>query len=202
MRLPWIDEGIKIAKEKGHSGTVSDWKDEKLNIYQKTGDIQNVINSAEDLFEHGRESMKYFHILKKTIPVGNWIDYLQNTLLPKLKDSSWSSVLDKIYIEEKQWDNLMDWAEKNCSIEGFNSIENYKSYLKSDYSERILQFYRSKIVVYAERYMGRDNYKKVASVLKEMKTYKGGKELVETLLADFRQKYAKRPAMMQELRSV
>ena len=197
-----IDEGIKLAKEKGHSGTISDWKDEKLTIYKKTGDMQNVINLAEDLFENGRESMKYFHILKKTISVQNWSDYLQKTLLPKVKDRGWSSVLDKIYIEEKQWDKLMDWVEKHCSIDSFTPMGNYKSYLKSNYSERILQFYRSEVVVYAERNMGRKHYQKVASVLKEMQTYKGGKEMVEKLLADFRQKYAKRPAMIQELRNV
>ena len=89
-----------------------------------------------------------------------------------------------IYIQNIE----MNWAEKHCSIDSFNSIENYKSYLKSHYPERILQFYRSKVVVYAERNMGRNHYQKVVSVLKKMKTYKGGTELVETLLADFRQK--------------
>ena len=197
-----IDEGIKLAGEKGHSGTVSDWKDEKLNIYIKTDDMQKAINSAQDLFENGRDSMKYFHILKQCIPVENWNDYLQNTLLPKVKNSHYFSVFDKIYIEEKQWDKLMDWAEKHCSISSYGSMKNYKSYLMPHYTERILEFYRSKIEIYAENNIGRDHYKTVVSVLKEMQTYRGGKKMVEILLADFKQKYARRPAMMDELRSV
>ena len=96
----------------------------------------------------------------------------------------------------------MDWAEKHCSISSYGSMKNYKSYLMPHYTERILEFYRSKIEIYAENNIGRDHYKTVVSVLKEMQTYRGGKKMVEILLADFKQKYARRPAMMDELRSV
>ncbi|MDR0422390.1 MAG: SWIM zinc finger family protein, partial [Proteiniphilum sp.] len=162
-----IDEGIKLAEEKGNSGTVIDWKDEKLQIYIKTNNIQNIIHAAEDLFENGRESMKYFHILKQTIPFQNWDDYLQK-ILSRVMDSRYFGVLDKIYIEEKQWEKLMDWTEEHCSIDHYDSMKNYKYYLEPHYAERILEFYRSKIVIYAERNMGRSHYKTIASVLKEM----------------------------------
>jgi hypothetical protein len=199
--LQLIDEGIKLAEAKDHSGTISDWKDEKLNIYTLTNDTQNIISTAEDLFEKGRDSMKYYHILKQTVSKEDWSDYLQNTLLKK-EEKRIKSILPQIYIEETNWDKLMEWAEKNCSLDGFSPISAYNKYLKERYPERMLEFYRYRIIWYAEHKIGRNYYQIVAKILTEMQTFPNGKGLVETLLADFRQKYAKRPAMMEELRKL
>ncbi|MDL2262077.1 SWIM zinc finger family protein [Bacteroidales bacterium OttesenSCG-928-I21] len=194
-----IDEGIKIAQSKQHPGTVSDWKNEKLNIYIKLNDTDKIISMSEDLFENGRESMKYYYILKKTIPVEKWTDYLHNTLLKNQKENGIFCILPNIYIEEKYWDKLMEWVEKNCSLTSFNSINEYEKHLKPHYPERILEFYRSNIVKYAEQNMGRKHYEIIAQVLKIMQTYPNGKNLVDSLISDFRQKYSKRKAMMEEL---
>ena len=35
--LALIDEGIRLAEKKGHSGTISKWKNEKLSVYQLMG---------------------------------------------------------------------------------------------------------------------------------------------------------------------
>jgi hypothetical protein len=198
--LALIDEGIILAKEKKHPGTESDWKDEKLTLYKWMGSIENVIESAEDLFVNGRESMKYYHVLKTVIQPEKWANYLDDFLLKSGKQKIIGGhVLAKIYIEEEYWDKLMDYVEKNIQLGKYCSLGEYESYLKSRYPERMLTFYRSQITDYAAQNMGRDHYKYIAGILKIMKKYPGGAEAVDSLLAHFKSIYSNRRAMMEEL---
>lgn len=48
--------------------------------------------------------------------------------------------------------------------------------------------------------MGRDYYARVAEMLHYMKRFKGGESIVGELVKEFREKYKRRPAMMDELR--
>jgi len=114
-----IDEGMRLATEKEHPGTVSDWKDEKLALYRLLENKEKVIELAEDLFNNGRESMKYYHILKSVISQAQWAHYLDNFLDKCGKQKRWGSdghLLAKIYIAEEYWDRLMDYVEKKYSI--------------------------------------------------------------------------------------
>lgn len=197
-----IDEGIILAEEKNHPGTVSDWKDEKLSVYQLIKNKEKVIDLAEDLFVNGRGSMKYYHILKTVIPTEKWASYLDDFLLKSGKQKMCGiigHVLAQIYIAEKYWDRLMDYVEKNIQLGKYSSLSEYESYLKPLYPERMLAFYSSQITNYAAKNMGRDHYRYVADVLKIMKKYPGGNEMVDTLLAHFKSAYSNRRAMMEEL---
>ncbi|MDR1525362.1 MAG: SWIM zinc finger family protein [Tannerella sp.] len=200
--LALIDEGISLAEKKGHPGTVSDWKDEKLLVYKLMDNKEKVIELAEDLFVNGRESLKYYHVLKTVIPSEKWAGYLDDVLLKSGKQKTWGvggHVLTQIYITEEYWDRLMDYVEKNVRLEKNGSLEEYESYLKPRYPERMLAFYRSQILNYAAKNMGRDHYKYVAGVLKVMKKYPGGTETVNSLLTHFKSVYSNRRAMMEEL---
>jgi len=95
---------------------------------------------------------------------------------------------------------LMNYVEKNIQLGKYNSLGEYEHHLKSRYPERMLAFYRSQITDYAAKNMGRDHYKYVADVLKKMKGYPCGNEVVNALLANFKTVYSNRPAMMDELR--
>ena len=200
--LALIDEGISLAKKENHWGTVSDWKDEKLSVYKLMDNNEKVIELAEDLFVSGRESMKYYHILKTVIPSGEWASYLDDFLLKSGKQKMGGiggHVLAQIYIAEEYWDRLMAYVEENIQLGGYSSLREYEPYLKSRYPERMLAFYHLQITDYAAKNMGRDHYKYVAGVLKTMKEYPGGVETVTSLLAYFKSVYSNRRAMMEEL---
>ena len=196
-----IDEGISLAEKKGHPGIVTDWKDEKLTVYNLMENKEKVIELAEDLFVTGRESMKYYHILKTVILIEKWADYLDDFLFKSAKQKMWGlgHVLAQIYIEEEYWDRLMAYVEKNIQLGQYSSLGEYESYLKPRYPERMLAFYRTQITDYAAKNMGKDHYKYVSNVLKTMKKYPGGTEVVHTLLTHFKSVYSKRRAMMEEL---
>ncbi|GHT29775.1 hypothetical protein AGMMS49574_07460 [Bacteroidia bacterium] len=200
--LSIIDEGIILAERNNHSGTVSDWKDEKLSVYQLIKNDDKVIQLAEDLFVNGRENMKYYRILKNVISTEKWADYLDDFLLKSGKQKKWGiggHVLAQIYIAEEYWDRLMDYVEKNIQLGKYNSLGEYESYLKPRYPERMLVFYHIQITDYVAKNMGRDHYRYVANVLKTMKNYPGGTEIVDTLLTHFKSVYSNRRAMMEEL---
>ncbi|KAA6319235.1 hypothetical protein EZS27_030848 [termite gut metagenome] len=199
--LSLIDGGIDIAQKQNHSGTVADWKDQKLSVYQLMGNNEKVIELAEDLFIIGRDSMKYYHALKNVIPSEQWASFLDDFLKKTEKQSPWrsSSTFAQIYIEEEYWDRLMSFVEKHIRLGKYTSLESYEAYLQSQYPERMLEFYRSQILDYAEKNMGRDHYQYIASVLKKMKTYSGGVEIVNSIVSHFKNIYFKRRAMMEEL---
>ena len=200
--LALIYEGISLAEKKGHSGVVTDWKDEMLSVHKLMGNNEKTVELAEDLFITGRESMNYYHILKNIIPPEKWANYLDNFLCKSEKQTKYGvsgHVLAKIYIEEEYWDRLMYYVEKNIQLGKYSSLGEYEPYLKSWYPERMLAFYRSQITDYAEKNMGRDHYKYVANILKKMKSYPNGTNTANTLLAHFKSVYSKRRAMMEEL---
>jgi len=197
-----IDEGINLAKEKEHAGIVSDWKDEKLSVYKLEDNKAKVIELAEDLFINGRDSMKYYYILKSIIPLEQWANYLDDLLYKSGKQEEWEldgSLLAKIYIAEEYWERLMVYVEKNIQLRKYDSLGEYEPYLKPRYPERMLAFYRSKIIEYAANNMGREHYKYVSEVLKKMKKYPCGTGIVNMLLTHFKSIYANRRAMMEEL---
>jgi tetratricopeptide (TPR) repeat protein len=199
--LALIDDGIGIAEEKRHPGTVTEWKDEKLSVYKSMGNNEKTIELAEDLFISGRDSMKYYHILKTVISKEKWVDYLDDFLCESAKQLRWGlgDVLAKIYIEEKYWNRLMDYVEKNIRLGKYNALETYEPYLKPQYPERMLAFYRTQLTDYAAKNMGRDHYKYVADVLKKTKKYPNGNEVVNELMAHFKSVYSNRRAMIEEL---
>ncbi|MDR0729263.1 MAG: SWIM zinc finger family protein [Prevotellaceae bacterium] len=200
--LALLDEGISLAEKQGLSGIVSDWKDQKLSVYQLTDNREKVIELAEDLFVNGRERMKYYHILKTVIPSGQWATYLDDFLLKSGKQKTGGiggHVFAQIYIKEACWDRLMDYVEKNIRLGIYCSLEEYESHLRSRYPARMLAFYRSQIMDYAAKNMGRDYYKYIADVLKTMKEYPGGTEMVNSLVAHFKSIYPNRRMMIEEL---
>ncbi len=203
-----IDGGIKEAQEKNHPGTVSDWKDEKLRIYMLLKDKNSIIALAEDLFVNGRERMKYFDILKKTVPQQEWGVYLDGFLEKANKASRLginASTLAQIFIEEKYWDRLLELVESSKSNYfsfKMHLVEDYDTYLFPHYPEKVFAIYKKCLLDYAEKNMGRNHYQYIAQTLKKIKNYPNGDTLVQSLLEHFRVIYKKRPAMMEELKGV
>lgn len=197
-----IEEGIKAAEQQAHPGTVSDWKNQLLEIYITMGDNSNILKYAEDLFYTGRDAINYYHILKNEIKTDKWKAYL-DTLLSKRQAGGWlgghpDNVLAQIYIEETYWDRLLQLVEKS----DLSGMETYEKYLKTHFPDQLRDLFVKKLMVYAERNMGRDHYRYVAAILRKIRTYPEGRQVTDKLLAEFKIKYKARRAMMEELRGV
>ncbi len=104
--------------------------------------------------------------------------------------------IDRLYNEEKLYDRLLEYVLK-CP--GLYAVQEYESILKKDYSEQILKKYSDEINKMALTPNTRKYYSELVSQLQRMKKMKGGTKVVESIVDDWKVKYKKRPAMMEEL---
>ncbi len=194
-----IKDGLKIAESNQRYGTLVDWKDKLLSIYLLQKNTAKIISTAEDLFINGRDSPKYYQILKKYITGAEWPDALQR-LLAGMNNGGWNGANEfkaGILIEHQMWDRLFALCKK-ANVE---SIEKYEKYLKPYYAKEIFDAYFN----YAEKQAlitDKQAYSNVARVLKKMKGYEGRKDTVNKLLLQYRELYKRRKNMMEELKRV
>ncbi len=164
-------------------------------------DHSNIIKYAEDLFYTSRNAIKYYHILKNETDTGKWKDYL-DTLISKRSVGGWvghiDNVLANIFIEEADWDRLLQIIEKS----ELGGIEAYEQYLKPRFPDRVRDLLAEKLMNYTDSNMGRNHYSHAASILRKIRTYPQGNQVTDKLLAEFKIKYNARKAMMEELSGV
>jgi hypothetical protein len=108
------------------------------SIYLPQKNTANIISTAQDLFITGRDSRKYYPVLKKHITQAEWPDVLQR-LLARMKDSGWevNEFKAEILIEHQMWEGLFSLCKK-ANVE---SIEKYEKYLKPHYTKEIFDAY-------------------------------------------------------------
>lgn len=82
------------------------------------------------------------------------------------------------------------------------ALQEYGRILQKEYPEEILQKYRTEVEKMAVRTSDRKTYQYLVSLLRSMKKIKGGSKMVEEIVDDWRRRYGKRPAMMDELRKL
>lgn len=201
--LQLLDEGITIAKENGHSGTENQWLRAKLDIFELQGDTASAISVCRQLFIWERGRMEYYHKLKGLVSSCEWkafweemLTHVDHTLLYG------SSIVGDIYVEEKEYDKLFHLISVTASSDRLKAIMNYAYQLPESYASSLLSFFAIDLRVFAEVNMGRNYYVEVAQMLNDMKKLKGGKEVVKALVEEFRIKYKRRPALIDELKRV
>ncbi len=104
-----------------------------------------------------------------------------------------------IFIEEKDWVKLFDYLHKNSSLE---LLLQTSQYLQPHCHEQLLKLFRDKPYTFTETNVNKTSYKLIAKVLQHMFTLEEGKPRVTELLADFRELFPKRRAMMVQLDKV
>lgn len=200
--LQTIDQGIEIAQKLNNRGTLFSWKKAKLNIYQQTCNIPQIIVAAKDMFISDGEKMESYRLLKRYISAEEWKPFLKSLMEQADLESHsfWGTSIEAdIYVEEKDEEQLMMFLRGTLPNRQIDALQTYAPHLKKAYSAEILALYAQRIQEYAEQNMGRNHYEHVASVLRTMKEFKEGTKAVAELVQLFRLKYKKRPAMMEIL---
>ena len=103
-----------------------------------------------------------------------------------------------LFREEKLYDRLWN-VIKNQRID---SIMNYEDVLLPKYTEEVLNTYAAQLNRMATVAGDRKEYQYWVRILRHMKKIKGGKELVDQIVADWKEKYKNRRAMLDELRNL
>lgn len=194
-------EGIKIAKEKKHSGTEKSYISMLLEVAEQENDKQQALLFSEQLFIQFGNSMDYYRKIKQYWDKATWSEKCEQIInvikTPKAQGSYYSAdILAKIFIEEKYFERLLLLLQLNNRRIQF--IDQYIEHLTDMFPSESIQIYSKAIELYAAN-TGRHIYENVVGYLKKMAKIPGGKEAVTAMVTNFKKQYANRRAMLEIL---
>ena len=144
-------------------------------------------------------------IAEKEEHIGTVDEWLKTKLRIYEKETQFSKYFSfgendeaEIYVREKDYERLF-MLLLSVNYNQLKALMKYAHHLKNTHSEPLIAMYASLLNDYAEQNMGRNHYEFVAQALLCAKKLNGGQEAVKRLVAEFRIKYKRRPAMMEVL---
>jgi hypothetical protein len=193
-------QGIEVAKQKGHPGTELDWQETMLDIYIQQNDTGNLLKMAEYLFLHS--SRKYnrdvlYNMLKTHTLASDWQITVERLLSTMEKEPYYNPSASQIMLELQDWSRLFTYCQKG----GINEIMKYENDLKIHLEKDILDYYYNYVEKTAQS-SDVSAYYEVAKILKHLRTFFGGNELVNQLLEKYRSIYKHRKKMITILKNV
>jgi len=193
------EQGIEIAKQRAW-GAINDWHKSIFDIYCLQGDKTNMRQKAEFLvMQTGYDNKRddYYKTLKECTPAAEWQDTVERLLTAAEKFRDFDNFIACIMKEHQLWQRLFNY----CKNSGIDQIEKYESDLKPHYGKEILELYREQV---EKQVLVTDwrAYGAVARLLKRMKSFAGGNELVTQLLEKYRTTYKRRTKMIEALKDV
>ncbi len=169
-----------------------EWREELYEVYKAAQNTGKAAKTAKRLLLEG--SGKYYDILKNLlVQTGTWgeaYEPLMNELLQKLPDH----LLFEILLKEKEYRILLDRIETSSG----NTIFRYGPKLAEEYPDEVAMIYRAKIEEMVERANERKGYQEICRRMKELAGF-GGAGSIGGMIADFRMRYKRRKAFMEEL---
>lgn len=75
-----LNDGIEIAEREMHSGTLGEWLKMKLDIYEITHRVSEVIDTCRLLFVVGSDKLIYYSKLKTLVPKEQWKSFLDRMM--------------------------------------------------------------------------------------------------------------------------
>jgi len=202
--IKFINEGITIAINKDNSGTVNNWQNQLLEIYQKLKNTEKIQALSLKMFKENTGDLSYYKIYKKTINKKDWIskrEKIINHLIPKSRTNfhnNFSNNYAKFLVAEKMWNELFDEVNKYAKI---SELISYSKYLKDKYSDELILLFAKEIRKEAVN-TGRNVYIELVRYLKELAKIKGGLLAAKNLKTELLNSYKNRPAMKDEFRAL
>jgi len=210
-----INDGIRIADAEKHPGTVSRWEKELLRIAVLEKDIPLARYYCKRFaFDRSWLDKEYYNQLKATYSKEEWYAvieaHISETIQKVTKESAkntWSSpnsqllnALNAVYIEEKYWDRLFALVKNETRLE---TILQFHNYLAPHYSIELLEIYLPALVLQGDNASDRGQYASLVGAMKRIiKDIPAGKERVIAVAKSLKEKYPRRPAMIDELNSL
>lgn len=209
-----ISEGIKIAEEKRHSGTVFQFEKKLLAIAVLEKDIKLERYYSKKFALDRTLDSTYYNQWKNTYSKEEWIQTIEEVILGinnKINETVKKGMfysnnslnenllygLGPIYIQENYWERLLALVQKQ---ENLLTILSYYPYLIKIYPDELLDTIIPVFEKEGDRCEGRSQYKDLANKIKlVIKDYPKDKERILEVARKLKIKYARRPAMVEEL---
>jgi hypothetical protein len=207
-----IAGGIKIAEDKRHPGTVSQWKKELLRIAILEDDLTLVRSYCKHFaFDRSGLDTQYYNQWKATYKKDEWQPVAEDLINETIKDvtkknggGSWYPLsaellrsVAPIYIEEKYWDKLFELVKNDGNMD---RIMRYHDYLAPHYPAELLHIYLPALEIQGDKASDRSQYSQLAGLMKKLiKDIPVSKEQIIAVAQKLKIKYPRRPAMVDEL---
>ena len=189
--LQVLDESIEL--DKAYRGQVLEFIQKKKEIYRLQGNKSAYIEQLWKLvLEQSAGDLDIYKELKAQYSEKEWL-IKREELFKKLPPNAH---IDRLYKEEKLYDRLLAYVLKSS---GLYAVQSYENVLKKEYPKQILSKYQGEVNKMASCTGNRKHYADLVALLRRMKRIKGGSEIVETIVEEWKIKYRNRPAMMDEL---
>ena len=186
--LQVLDESIEL--DKAYRGQVLEYIQKKKEIYRLQGNKSAYIEQLWKLvLEQSAGDLDIYKELKAQYSEKEWL-IKREELFKKLPPNAH---IDRLYKEEKLYDRLLAYVLKSS---GLYAVQSYENVLKKEYPKQILSKYQGEVNKMASCTGNRKHYADLVALLRRMKRIKGGSEIVETIVEEWKIKYRNRPAMM------
>ena len=197
-----FDEAERLCIEKANKDDTwnyrrhdpKDWNNILFDIYIGSGNIEKQICQARKILLYGNED--FWDTLKELYKKqGTWAE-VYSELLDELKNSSQSVCYKKVLVKENEKQRLLeDVTEKPYDL------FYYGKYLVKDYPKQIYDLCYKVITESCTQAKDRREYKKVTKQIAQLIKWKG-KDTARDLIAELKQTYPRKPALIDELEKV
>ena len=191
LALEALDDSL--VRDKDYAGLLAGYADKKKEIYLLQGNRDAYVRQLWELaLQYRPGELKVYKELKTQYTEKDWTREREKIFqaLPRHTDAN------ELYKEDGLYDRLLASVLKS---KGLYQLQRYEEVLKMEYPEQLLGKYREELEEMAYRTSDRRTYQEIAGLLRRMKKIKGGSALAGEILAEWRERYRNRPAMMDEL---
>jgi uncharacterized Zn finger protein len=195
-------EAIQLYR-RDKPGLVRQYQKILLDLDEREGKSDNVIELAAKMLLDGYEFDPYYATLKRTVPAKQWSSYVE-TLIQRIQKETvnrWiaSNTLREIYFREGMWDRLLELAgDANGTAD---VLHRHGDELEKKYPDEMCAIYEKLVYNAMARASSRDQYRTMCAYLKRIKKL-GQPERAKTIAETLKNRYPKRRAMIEELSKV
>lgn len=193
-----LQEGILLAEQKGHPGTVSKWRKYLLDIAYQLGDMPAIRTELERMFKESRYNLEPYQQLKATYTAEEWPAVRQHLYQLVPPAAGYDQVRAYLLKEENDLPALFSLLQDTSgSFEKTHLFKHYAPLLTSQFPQEVTAQYASIICTEIQGNTGRNIYERIIRDLKILQKMPGGEVMAQNLIRDFRNRYKTRKAMLE-----
>ncbi|MDR2898281.1 MAG: hypothetical protein LBU99_05635 [Spirochaetaceae bacterium] len=194
-----VADGIKLAEEKKHLGTVYEWQKELLRIAIAENDRELIRSLSLYFMFDGNFNTETYRQWKQTFSEAEQKDAVERLITAILDEANRRSI-GALYIEEQMWDRLLAMVQ---SADNLYIVLDYHDHLAKRYPEELLELYTSHFRALGNTKEGQTPYTDFAVKLKRvLRDIPKVRELLVTLVNDLKAQNPPRQALIEAITKV
>lgn len=187
-------ERIKTESEHYYRRSPEDWNNVLFDVYVEAGLIDKQIEQAKKILFMGNE--EFWDVLKRIYQSQDIWEEQRTILLHELKSCKYVICYRSVLVDEDEKELLLgSISEKPADLFYYGNI------LVKDYPDEIFKLCADDIREKCSQATDRRLYKKVCKDLLQLIKWKGS-PMARELIEEFKAKYPRRPALLDELQKV